>query len=427
VNELSEVAIVGAGPYGLSIAAHLRAAGVSFRIFGSPMQSWREQMPTGMLLKSDGFASNLSDPNGSFTLRRFCAEQQIPYHDTRIPVRLDTFTAYGLAFQKRFVPELEQKQVTAIDRIPGGFSLKLQNGEVAHARNVVLAVGISHFSYVPPDLAGLPAQFLSHSSAHSSVEEFRGRNVTVLGGGASAADLAAALSESGAHVTIVARCSSFRFHTGPPAAGRSLWERIRRPASGLGPGLQSRFFADFPSAFRHLPQALRLRLVQTTFGPAAGWTVKERIVGRVPMMLGYSVQRAEVLNGQVRLLLTGPDGSDVEHLTDHVIAATGYRVDLRRLTFLSPEICSQLRTVEHAPVVSAGFESSVPGLFFVGVAAANTFGPVLRFAFGADFTARQVTSALQRSARSAADRRDSSAFANPVRPLSDPSAERSMD
>lgn len=427
MNELSEVAIVGAGPYGLSIAAHLRAAGVSFRIFGSPMQSWREQMPTGMLLKSDGFASNLSDPNGSFTLRRFCAEQQIPYHDTRIPVRLDTFTAYGLAFQKRFVPELEQKQVTAIDRIPGGFSLKLQNGEVAHARNVVLAVGISHFSYVPPDLAGLQAQFLSHSSAHSSVEEFRGRNVTVLGGGASAADLAAALSESGAHVTIVARCSSFRFHTGPPAAGRSLWERIRRPASGLGPGLQSRFFADFPSAFRHLPQALRLRLVQTTFGPAAGWTVKERIVGRVPMMLGYSVQRAEVLNGQVRLLLTGPDGSDVEHLTDHVIAATGYRVDLRRLTFLSPEICSQLRTVEHAPVVSAGFESSVPGLFFVGVAAANTFGPVLRFAFGADFTARQVTSALQRSARSAADRRDSSAFANPVRPLSDPSAERSMD
>ncbi len=427
MNELSEVAIVGAGPYGLSIAAHLRAAGVSFRIFGSPMQSWREQMPTGMLLKSDGFASNLSDPEGSFTLRHFCAEQQIPYHDTRIPVRLDTFTAYGLAFQKRFVPELEQKQVTAIDRIPGGFSLKLQNGEVAHARNVVLAVGISHFSYVPPDLAGLQAQFLSHSSAHSSVEEFRGRNVTVLGGGASAADLAAALSESGAHVTIVARCSSFRFHTGPPAAGRSLWERIRRPASGLGPGLQSRFFADFPSAFRHLPQALRLRLVQTTFGPAAGWTVKERIVGRVPMMLGYSVQRAEVLNGQVRLLLTGPDGSDVEHLTDHVIAATGYRVDLRRLTFLSPEICSQLRTVEHAPVVSAGFESSVPGLFFVGVAAANTFGPVLRFAFGADFTARQVTSALQRSARSAADRRDSSAFANPVRPLSDPSAERSMD
>ncbi|MFZ0311430.1 MAG: NAD(P)/FAD-dependent oxidoreductase [Candidatus Korobacteraceae bacterium] len=427
MNELSEVAIVGAGPYGLSIAAHLQAAGLSFRIFGSPMQSWREHMPPGMLLKSDGFASSLSDPKGSFTLRHFCAEQQIPYHDTRIPVRLETFTAYGLEFQKRFVPQLEQTQVMAIDRIPGGFSLKLAPGEVAAARNVVLAVGISHFHHVPPNLSDLPAQFLSHSSAHSSVEQFRGRNVTVLGGGSSAADLAAILSESGAHVTLLARCASLRFHTGPAAAERSLWERLRRPTSGLGPGLRSRFFADFPWLFRHLPQDLRLRLVRTTFGPAGGWTVKERILGRVPMMLGYTVQRADVLNDQVRLLLTGPHGSEVEHLTGHVIAATGYRVDLRRLTFLSAEISSQLRVVEHTPVVSTDFQSSEPGLFFVGVAAANSFGPVLRFTFGADFTARRVANALQRSARSGVHGRDSLALLNPARPLSDPSSERSMD
>jgi thioredoxin reductase len=427
VNELAEVAIVGAGPYGLSIAAHLRAAGLSFRIFGFPMQSWREHMPPGMHLKSDGFASNLSDPKGSFTLRQFCAEQRIPYHDTKIPVRLDTFTAYGLEFQKRFVPELEQTPATAIDRIPGGFSLKLGTGEVVTARHVVLAVGISHFAHVPAELAGLPAQFLSHSSAHSSVEQFRGRHVTVLGGGASAADLAAILAESGAHVTIVARCSALRFHTGPAVAARSLWERVRRPSSGLGPGLSSRFFADFPGLFRYLPKAQRLRLVKTTFGPAAGWTVKDRIVGRVPMMLGYTVKRIEVRNGQVCLLLSGPDGSDIEHITDHVIAATGYRVDLHRLTFLSEEICSQLRAVEHAPLVSAGFESSVPGLFFVGVAAANTFGPVLRFAFGADFTARRVTGALQRSASSGVKRRDSVSLLNPIPPLSDPSSERSMD
>ena len=411
MNELSEVAIVGAGPYGLSLAAHLRAAGLSFRIFGSPMQSWREQMPPGMLLKSDGFASNLSDPTDSFTLRHFCAEQRIPYHDTRIPVRLDTFVAYGLEFQKRFVPELEQTHVTAIEKTPGGFTLKLGNGETATARKVVLAVGISHFHHVPAELAGLPAEFLSHSSAHSSVEPFRGKNVTVLGGGASAADLAAALAEAGAQVTIVARCSELRFHTGPATGERSMWERIRRPSSGLGPGLRSRFFADFPHLFRYLPQARRLRLVKTTFGPAGGWTVKERILGRVPTMLGYTVKRAEVVKGQVRLLLTGPNGSEVEHLTDHLIAATGYRVDLRRLAFLSPELCSQLRTVENAPVVSTDFESSVPGLYFVGVAAANTFGPVLRFAFGADFTARRVASALRRSAGGAPKRRESFSLA----------------
>ena len=114
-------------------------------------------------------------------------------------------------------------------------------------------------------------------------------------------------------------------------------------------------------------------------------------------------------------------------MTDHLIAATGYRVDLRRLTFLSPEICSQLRTLEHTPIVSTDFESSVPGLFFVGVAAANTFGPVLRFAFGADFSARRVANALQRSARRAAERSDSVSLLSPVRPLADPSSERPID
>ncbi|MFZ0795243.1 MAG: hypothetical protein WAM65_15850, partial [Candidatus Korobacteraceae bacterium] len=118
---------------------------------------------------------------------------------------------------------------------------------------------------------------------------------------------------------------------------------------------------------------------------------------------------------------------EVEHLTGHVIAATGYRVDLRRLTFLSAEISSQLRAVEHTPVVSTDFQSSVPGLFFVGVAAANSFGPVLRFTFGADFTARRVANALQRSARSGVHGRDSLALLKPARPLSDPSSERSMD
>jgi thioredoxin reductase len=425
VNNFSEVVIVGAGPYGLSIAAHLRGAGVSFRIFGSPMQSWRENMPAGMHLKSDGFASNLSDPQGAFTLGHFCAEQGIPYHDRKVPVRLDTFVAYGMAFQKRFAPELEETRVTAIDRIPGGFALKLSTGEVAAARNVVVAVGISHFAYVPPELDGLPGQLLSHSSEHSSVAQFLGKDVTVLGGGASAADVAASLFESGAQVTIISRCTEFRFHSGP--ADRSLWQRIRRPSSGLGPGVRSRFFANFPWAFPYLPQAQRLQLVKTTFGPAAGWTVKERLVGRVPIMLGYKVKHAEVVKGQVRLLLKGRDGAEVERISDHLIAATGYRVDLRRLSFLSPEIFSQLRSVENTPMVSTDFESSVSGLYFVGVAAANTFGPVLRFAFGADFAARRVTSALQRSARKGAEQPDSRPLLSPVRPLSDASSERPID
>src|SRR5271155_6285976 len=91
------VAIVGAGPYGLSVAAHLRRAQIDFRIFGSPMSRWRWHMPKGMFLKSEGFASNLSDPAARCTLARYCSENGNPYGDQGKPVPLDVFTRYALA------------------------------------------------------------------------------------------------------------------------------------------------------------------------------------------------------------------------------------------------------------------------------------------------------------------------------------------
>ncbi|MFZ0294806.1 MAG: FAD/NAD(P)-binding protein, partial [Candidatus Sulfotelmatobacter sp.] len=138
-------AIIGAGPYGLSIAAHFRSRGIPFRIFGRPMDSWRAHMPKGMLLKSDGFASNISDPDDQFTLEKFCAEEGIEYSDTGIPVQLDTFTRYGLAFKERMVPELEDKLVVSVERSGQGYLLQLDTGESINVRSVVLAVGITHF------------------------------------------------------------------------------------------------------------------------------------------------------------------------------------------------------------------------------------------------------------------------------------------
>src|SRR5580658_2632355 len=121
-------AIIGAGPYGLSIAPHLRSRGIPFRIFGRPMDSWLQHMPKGMMLKSDGFASDIYDPERAFTLRQFCAERGLRYADTGLPVHLDTFGAYGLAFRDRMVPELEDKLVTSVDRLPNGFQLQLEDG-----------------------------------------------------------------------------------------------------------------------------------------------------------------------------------------------------------------------------------------------------------------------------------------------------------
>jgi len=393
---MTNTVIIGAGPYGLSVAAHCRQRGVAFRIFGRPMDSWASHMPKGMLLKSDGFASNISDPGHQLTLEKFCAERGIEYAQG-VPVRLDTFTEYGLAFRDRMVPELEDKMVVSIDRSPEGFLLQLEDGEQFSAQKVVLAVGITHFEYVPEIFSSLGHGYLSHSARHDDVEQFRGRNVVVIGGGSSALDWAGLLDEAGARVRLVARQQSLKFHGKPDGKPRSLWQRITQPQSGLGPGWKSRFYADAPWLFHYLPEGLRLEIVRRALGPSGGWFIKDKVIGQIPLFLGYTVQSATVQNGEVRLQIRASDGTEQEIFAEHVIAATGYKVDLERLTFLSPAIRAGLTSVGGGPVLSTRFESSVPGLYFVGVAAATSFGPVMRFAFGAQFAAHTVAQALSTS------------------------------
>jgi lysine/ornithine N-monooxygenase len=389
----TDVAIVGAGPYGLSIAAHLRASGVEHRIFGFPMNFWAEHMPKGMLLKSEGFASNLYDPKGSFTLCRFCNESGIEYADVGIPVRLETFSAYGQAFQRRFAPDLQRKALRSLSRSSQGFLLQFDDGELLAAGKVVMATGLSHFQHIPQGLSHLTSDVVSHSSRHSDLERFKGREVIVIGGGSSASDLAVLLHESGAQVTLVARGPSIQFH-GKMNLPRSLWERLRHPMSTLGPGWRSLLYAEAPLLFRCLPEARRLRIVASHLGPAGGWFMKDRFM-QVPHLLGYRVKQADLSsNGRVRLQLAANDGGERELRPEHIIAATGYRADLDRLPFLSSDVRSQLKSVNNTPVLSATFESSLRGLFFVGAIAANNLGPVMRFAAGANFTAHQISSHL---------------------------------
>jgi hypothetical protein len=360
------------------------------------MDSWLNHMPKGMMLKSDGFASNIYDPDQEFTLKHFCEERGIGYSDAGLPVRLETFVAYGQAFRERMVPELEDKQVVRVDPAPGGFLLQLDSGETATARRVVLAVGITHFEYVPSSLASLPRELLSHTFGHADPQLFKDRNVVVIGGGASAIDLAALLHEAGADVRLIARQAELKFHSMPTGKPRPLWQQMRHPKSGLGPGLRSRFYANAPGVFHYLPERLRCEIVERSLGPSAGWFVRDKMA-HVPCLLGYTVDRAAVQDGQVCLRLRAADGSEREVQTGHVIAGTGYKVDMERLRFLNKEIRSRIKTASGMPVLSSSFESSVPGIYFVGIAAANSFGPVMRFAFGAGFAARRLTQVLAKS------------------------------
>jgi hypothetical protein len=123
--------------------------------------------------------------------------------------------------------------------------------------------------------------------------------------------------------------------------------------------------------------------------------MKQRFVGRVRALLGYEIREADVAEGRVRLVLAGASETK-SHAADHLIAATGYRIDVRRLTFVSTELLDQLHSVDRVPVLSTRFESSVPGLYFAGMAAMYEFGPVMRFVCGAEWTARRLTRTFAR-------------------------------
>jgi cation diffusion facilitator CzcD-associated flavoprotein CzcO len=388
---MEDVIIIGAGPYGLSIAAHLKARGVAFRIFGSAMRFWLSNMPKGMRLKSEGFASSLYDPKSALTLGQYCRDRGIGYADTGLPVALETFSSYGLEFQKRFVPELEDRQVRKVSQSSEGFQVHLEDGEVVAARRVVVAVGLSYYEHIPPVLSGLPRDFMTHSSVQSDAARFKGSEVAVVGAGASAIDLAALLHQAGAVAHVVARAPIVRFHDPPSSTPPALASRLRHPATGIGVGLRLKFCASAPLAFHYLPEHYRLDLVRRLLGPAPGWFVKEQVVGKVSFHLGTTVESASLRNGRIELQLANGSEGRRALVADHVVAATGYRVDLRRLSFLNSDMQARIRSVEQTPILSSNFESSVPGLYFVGATAANAFGPLLRFAFGAGFTARRLS------------------------------------
>lgn len=391
---LADILIIGAGPYGLSLAAHLNAKQVSFQIVGSPMAPWRSAMPAGMFLKSEGFASTLYEPEGRFTLGAYCAAQGLPYADTGLPVPLETFISYGLAFQQRFVPQLEDRSVARLANDHEGFAATCVDGGTILARNVVIASGILDFRHMPAELEDLPAALVSHSADHRDVSRFAGQEVAVLGAGASAMDLAAALRMSGATVTVIARRPVVRFQT--PLGERSLLDRIRAPMTVVGPGWKSVLCTEAPLLFHFMPDRFRTLVVRRYLGPAPGWTAREHVEGHVPILSGITLLDARAEQGRVVLNLRASDQRTHTMVTDHVIAATGYRVDVDRIAFLTPSLRTAIRKVDDAPRLSRHFESSVPGLYFLGCASANSFGPMLRFAAGAGFAAHRLSRHLVR-------------------------------
>jgi hypothetical protein len=380
-----DVAVIGAGPYGLSVTAHLRARGVDAFAFGKPMSFWEHQMPVGMLLRSPTAASSLSDAEGKLTISVYREGSGMKFS---APIPREHFVDYGIWFQRQTAPDVDTREVPCIQK-NGAFHLSLEDGEQVAASRVVVAAGIGSFPARPEQFAGLPGALVSHSCEHRDFSSFRGRKVAVIGGGQSALESAALLYEAGAEVEVIVREPQVRWLQ-PTKWAHSFkpLERLLFAPYDVGPAGVSQLVAR-PDCFRMLPRGWQDRWGVRSIRPAGAAWLLDR-VKHVTISAGRVVETAT--RAEDRLQLTLDDGSS--RLVDHVLLATGYRVDISRYRFLAPQLLAAIDTVKGYPKLNSGFESSVPGLYFVGATAAWSFGPLMRFVAGTDFTARTVTKGI---------------------------------
>jgi hypothetical protein len=387
-SERLAVAIIGAGPYGLSAAAHLAAAGVPRQVFGKPMEFWQNNMPAGMLLRSAREASHIADPRRELTLDDYEVEcgASIP-----TPTPLADFISYGHWFQEQSVPHVDPRRVESVDNTDGRFRLTLDDGDEVTADRVVLATGLARFPRRLYAVAGLSSGLLSHSSEHADLRRFAGQRVMVVGGGQSALESAALLSEAGADVEVLIRAPRVHWLVKGRLADRlGPARRILYPPTDVGPpGLN--WLIALPDLFRRLPQRAQVPAARRGIRPAGADWLRPRLE-RVRLTLARSIVSAASEGSEVRLRLD--DGT--ERRVDHVMLAVGYQIEVGGYSILAARLRESLRTIREYPALKTGFESSVPGLHFIGASAAESFGPLMRFVAGTGYTSRALTRCMRR-------------------------------
>ncbi|HEY4215049.1 MAG TPA: NAD(P)-binding domain-containing protein [Steroidobacteraceae bacterium] len=390
----TNVTIIGAGPYGLSLAAHLKARDVQFRIFGDPMRFWRD-MPVGVNLKSLAFATNVYVPESGHTFPEWCRRNGLEDFE---PCTMQSYAAYGCEIQKRFVPELEEVFVTNVRRQGDGFEVTLASGEHFHSHRVISCTGLTGLSHVPKELRGLGPERVRHTFDISNYGEFQGKKVAVIGAGASAVEAGALVLEGGGTSEVFVRGGEVIIHDERSPRVRPLWDRIVNPMTVLGASRRGWVLEHLPFLVYHLPRARRTEFVKRYLGPASPWWIHDRVVGKVPIHMRHEMVQAEASGNGVALKFRKADGQTTTVEFDFVVAGTGYEVDVARLPYLDPELIRHIRCIERAPELNRHFESSVPGLYFAGPISFMCFGPLFRFVSGAEIAAHSLSRRLASTA-----------------------------
>jgi thioredoxin reductase len=385
-----EVAIIGAGPNGLGLATFLRHSGIAHRIFGSPMRTWLD-LPKNMHLKSLGFATTIPTPDGRRPFPEYCRAHGLEDYE---PIEFATFAQYGLRFQHDLVPYVEDTRVTDLRRLDEQFVLTLATGELVTARRVVIAVGLTYFPRVPAVLAGLPPERFGHTWGPKNFDAFADKEVVVVGGGSSALESAVLLHEQGARVQVLARSRVNWGGRGLREWQRGWIDRIRMPISSLGHGRENWILQHIPWLMHYVPVDKRIAFTRRHLGPAPAWWLRDRAEGRFAIHVMTSIEQAQIKGDKVALRVREAGRGEYEIEADYVLAGTGYEIDVDRIAFIDRDLAGQIQRIERAPRLSRHFESSVPGLYFIGPVAAISFGPLVRFVAGSEFAVRVLANHL---------------------------------
>ena len=261
ISESCDVAVIGAGPYGVAVAAHLRAARIAARVFGEPISFWRHNMPDGIKLRSPWIATHIAAPQDRYQLDDYYREAGMQ-RPTLLP--LENFIDYGCWFQKHVAPDVDTRAVVQIALAGDGFRLVLNDGKSVFANRVIMATGLLGHEYRPAQFAGLPRDLVLHSCEHTDSTRFRGRRVAVIGRGQSGCEAAALLHEAGADVEIVCR-GNLVWNADPGQRGmlrktvRSLIGNALIPPSQVGP-FPFNWLVEAPGIIHHFSMPTRDRL-----------------------------------------------------------------------------------------------------------------------------------------------------------------------
>ena len=390
MSDRLDVAVIGAGPFGLSVAAHLPHHAV--RVFGEPMQTWHTRMPPDMLLRSDWHETSLSAPQDRGAIDVWARAAGEAREE---PIPLQKFLRYADWFRRTFVRESDPADVVGLDRGGGLLRLTTAAGDEVDARQVVVAVGVTPFPYAPPPFDAAMGAGIHFAIDAQDYSAYGNGRVVVVGGGQGGLEAAALALRAGAEVEVIVR-SRLRWFTDrepyrPRGPVRRRLYRMAYPVVGYGPPPLNRL-ALHPDVFAALPARLRRPVAARILRAGGSPWVRSVIDGRVAVAEGISVDG--VRRGPEGHELRLSDGST--RRADAVVVSAGFRFALDRLAFLSPTVKAAIAVQDGWPVLDRYFRSTDPDLLFVGFAAERRFGPIARFVSGSRFTAHRARRALGR-------------------------------